>query len=120
MSNEILTEGAHTAEFLLSEGNRQISREQITLAAGAALAAGQILGVITTSGKYTARNPADTGSSATGTATAVAILYSSAPESDEDRPATIIARLAEVAGGALIGLDDTAIAQLAAHYIIVR
>ena len=50
----IQTEAVHTAEFLLSEGNREISREAITVAAGDALPAGQVLGIQTASGHYAA------------------------------------------------------------------
>jgi hypothetical protein len=50
----IQTEAVPTAEFLLSEGNREISREAITVAAGDALPAGQVLGIQTTSGHYAA------------------------------------------------------------------
>lgn len=42
-----LTETNHTAEFLISEGNGSISRESISVIAGDALPAGQVLGKIT-------------------------------------------------------------------------
>ena len=35
-----LVEGTHTGEFLISEGNGQISRERVTIVAGPALVPG--------------------------------------------------------------------------------
>lgn len=71
----IQTEAVHTAEFLLSEGNREISREAITVAAGDALPAGQVLGIQTASGHYAAYSPAATD----GTEVAVGILHAALP-----------------------------------------
>jgi hypothetical protein len=116
----ILTEGAYTAEFLLSEGNGEISREQVILAAGDALPAGQILGVVTASGLYKPHNPSDTGSNATGTAVAAGILYAPAEASDVDRPAVVISRLAEVDAARLSTIAGTAVADLKARNIIIR
>ena len=49
------TEPARPLEFLVSEGNGQISRDQIVLVSGAgALVAGRVLGKVTASGKYKA------------------------------------------------------------------
>lgn len=46
-------EGNHTAEYLLSEGNGSISREEVTVAAAAgAMVSGTVVGKITASGKY--------------------------------------------------------------------
>lgn len=42
-----LTEGRHAGEFIVSEGNGLISREEITVNAGESLVAGQVLGEIT-------------------------------------------------------------------------
>ncbi|MDR0672512.1 MAG: head decoration protein [Zoogloeaceae bacterium] len=120
MSTTILQEGQHTAEFLLSEGNGGISREQVTFAAGDALPPGQLLGVVTASGKYKPYNPADTGGSATGTAVAAGILYAALEGSAGDRAGVVIVRLAEVAGAKLTGLTDAAKADLKTRNIIVR
>jgi hypothetical protein len=111
------TEGLHTAEFLLSEGNGSISREQVTLAAAAAeLAPGTLLGKITASGKYVAYSNA----ASDGSEVAAGVLYAKAPDSAADQKIVIIARQAEVASYALIGLDAPARADLAAIGIIVR
>ncbi|MCO8649016.1 head decoration protein, partial [Burkholderia multivorans] len=52
MSN-VKQQGVLPAEFLVSEGNGQISRERIVVKAGPALPAGQVLGV-TSTGEYAA------------------------------------------------------------------
>jgi hypothetical protein len=112
-----LTEGRHTAEFLLSEANGYQSREQVVLAAAApALSAGTVMGKITASGKYVAYSNA----AVDGSQTAVGILYANAENSAADQKVTIIARNAEVKGVALTGSDAPALVELAAIGIIVR
>jgi hypothetical protein len=112
-----LTEGRHTAEFLLSEANGYRSREKVILAAAAAaLSAGTLLGKITASGKYVAySNVAGDGSQ-----TVAGILYANAPDSAADQNVTIIARDAEVKAAALTGSDAPGLVDLAALGIIVR
>lgn len=112
-----LTEGRHTAEFLLSEANGYQSREQVVLAAAApAMQAGTLLGKITASGKYTAYN----NGAADGTQTVAGILYANAADSAADQKVTIIARNAEVKGTSLTGSDAPGLVDLAALGIIVR
>ncbi len=66
----ILTEGAHTGEFLLSEANGTRSREEISIAATAsAMDAGTLLGKITTAGS----GASVTGSIATTVLTVTAV-----------------------------------------------
>ena len=112
----IQTEAVHTAEFLLSEGNREISREAITVAAGDALPAGQVLGIQTASGHYAAYSPA----AADGTEVAVGILHAALPASADVRNGVAFVRLAEVAAARLTGLDAAAIADLKSRHLIVR
>ncbi|RKT98754.1 head decoration protein [Burkholderia sp. Nafp2/4-1b] len=114
MSN-IKVQGSQTAEFLVSEGNGEISRERITVIAGPALPAGQLLGVIGTGEYAPYNNAADDGSEV-----AVAVLYAPLPASDAPRAATGIVRLAEVAAVRLTGLDATARTDLAERHVIVR
>jgi hypothetical protein len=116
----IVTEGLHTAEFLLSEGSGYISREKITVVAGNALPPGQLLGIVAASGKYAPYNPADTGEGSTGTAVAVGILYAALEKSSTDRSGVAIVRLAEVTGARLTGLDSAASADLKTRNILVR
>ncbi|MCL2076349.1 MAG: head decoration protein [Betaproteobacteria bacterium] len=112
--NQILKEGLYTAEFLLSEGNGQISREGVTVVAGDALEPGQVLGIETASGKYA---PYGSGG---GADIAVGILYSGLPASAEERDGVAVVRLAEVAAARLTGLDGAATADLKTRNIIVR
>jgi hypothetical protein len=120
-----LDEGRHAGEFILSEGNFHISRENVTIDNGADLAAGTVLGKNTASGKYTALDLVSTGGGG-----------GPPPRPETPRPAAaasaevaaaVIARDAEVNGKTLTwpdGISDpdkaTAIAQLAALHIIVR
>lgn len=111
----ILTQGHRTAEFLLSEGNGQRSREAATLAPSpAALPAGQLLATV--GGKHVAYNPDGTD----GSETVTAILYAAASASAADQPVTVIVRDAEVSAERLTGLDEAATAALAAQGVIVR
>jgi hypothetical protein len=112
-----LTEGRHTAEFLLSEANGYQSRESVVLSsAAAALAAGTLLGKITASGKYIAYS----NGAADGSQTVAGILYANAPDSAVDQRVTIIARNAEVKGTSLTGSDAPGLVDMAALGIIVR
>lgn len=111
----ILTQGHRTAEFLLSEGNGQRSREAATLAASAgALPAGQLLATV--GGKHVAYNP----EGLDGSETVTAILYAAASDSAADQAVTVIVRDAEVSAERLTGLDEAAAAALAAQGVIVR
>ena len=119
----VMTEGQHTGEFIVSEGNGSISRETITVLNGRTLDAGAVLGQITASGKYREIDPA----AITGAEVAVAVLFDAVDASGGDAPGIIISRLAEVHGGEVVwptGITDpqkqTAIDQLAAATIIVR
>lgn len=112
-----LVEGKHTGEFLLSEGNGTISREEVTIAAAAgALSAGTVVGKITASGKFVAYNNA----AADGSEVAAGVLYANVADSAADQKAVIYARQAEVITAALTGADAAAIADLAALGIICR
>jgi hypothetical protein len=112
-----LQEGNHTAEFLLSEGNGEISREQVIVAAAAgALVAGTVVGKITASGKYVAYNNAATD----GSQAAAGVLYAAAPDLTVDQKAVIIARQAEVIGSKLAGLDNDGRNDLAGLGIVIR
>ena len=112
-----LIEGKHTAEFLLSEGNGSISREQVTIAASAgAMVPGRVVGKITASGKYAEYNNA----ASDGTEVAAGVLYATVKDSTADQKAVIIARQAEVIESELTGLDANGKADLLALGIICR
>ena len=92
------TEGALPLEFLLSEGNGDISREQVTIVSGTpALKAGRVLGKVTASGKYAAYD----NTLANGTEVAAAILTHDVDASAADTLADTIFRLATVKAAAL-------------------
>lgn len=112
----ILTEKNRAAEFLLSEGNGQISRESITVVAGNELPAGQVVGIITASGKYTIYDNVATD----GSEVAAGILYAPLDTSASDRNGVAIVRMAEVAEARLTGLDTAGKADLKTRNIIVR
>jgi len=117
-----LTEGMHAGEFIASEANGSRSREVVTIDTGD-LVAGQVLGVITASGKYVAFNQ----DAVDGSEVAAAILYDNTDASTADQEAVAIVRDAEVNGNDLTWPSDiedaektAAIAQLAELGVIVR
>lgn len=118
----VLTQGVLPLEFLVSEGNGQISREQVTvaIAGSVALPSGTVLGRVTASGKYVKYDDAGTDD---GRRTAVAVLMTGLPGVNGDARAAVIARNAEVFGAMLnggAGVDANGRADLAAVGIIVR
>ena len=112
----MVTETNHAGEFLLSEGNGNISREEVTVLSGENLVAGQVVGIDTASSKYAAY---DNGA-ADGTETAVGVLYEAVDATGGDQIGTIIARDAEVSSAKLTGSDANGVSDLAALNIIVR
>jgi len=121
----VLTETRHAGEFVLSEGNGNISRDNIVIVSGAGVVrAGTVLGKITASGKYTP-SP-HTG--ADGSQTAVAINLYEVDATSADAAVSAIMRDAEVNANILAyaaSVDDgakkaTKATQLAAVNIIVR
>ena len=112
-----LTQGKFTGEFVLSEGNGSISRDQIVISSTAgALVPGTVLGKVTASGEYVAYN----NTAEDGSEVAAGILYAAAPDSAADQKAVAIVRHAEVQASELTGLDTAARTDLAALGIICR
>lgn len=118
-----MTEALRTGEFILSEANGTISREEITVVSGQDLAAGTVVGKITASGKYTAYDD----DNVDGSQTAAGILYAAVDASGGDAKGVIIARHAEVSTDLLTwaGTNDAGDitagkADLAALDIILR
>lgn len=116
-------ETTHAGEFLISEGNGQISRGDITVLSGEDLAAGTVLAVVTASGKY-AQHDED---GADGTENAAGILFEAVDASGGDAAGVGILRLAEVNAdeiiwpATIIAAEITAaIVELTALNIIVR
>lgn len=94
----VLTETTHTGEFILSEANLNLSRDNITVASGQVLDAGQVIGKITATGKYAVydNNAGD------GTQTAAGILLAYTDASAGDALAVIINKDAEVIADSLV------------------
>lgn len=112
-----LSQGKFTGEFLLSEGNGTISREQVVISSTAgALVPGTVLGKVTATGEYVAYS----NGAADGSEVAAGILYAAAPDSTADQKAVAIVRHAEVQASELTGLDAPARVDLAAVGIICR
>jgi Bacteriophage lambda head decoration protein D len=121
----VLTEGPHTGQFILSEANGILSRDNVTVTVPAhtTLEAGTVLGALSGSGHFV---PYDDASS-DGRETAAAILYA-AVLNDTAIPAdlegVVIDCLAEVRAADLVfgdGVDeDAAIASLAQSFIKAR
>lgn len=121
----VFTEGRHPGEFLLIEGNGQISREAAVIVSGSGvIAPGTVLGKISASGKF-APSPA-TGTD--GSESAVAIALHGCDATSADQKIAIIARSAEVKADSLLfhsTVNDAAkkaakATQLAAVGVIVR
>lgn len=91
-------EPARPFDFLISEANGSLSRDQVTVAAAApAMVPGTVLGKITASGKYSIYNNA----ASDGTEVAAAILCYAADDLAADQIATVITSDAEVADALL-------------------
>lgn len=117
------TEPVRPLEFLITEANGAISREQVTIAAAApAMVAGTVLGRITSGGQWTIY---DNGAS-NGTEVARGILCYDVPDVAGTQQATVIVRHAEVEAASLNwGANDATgitagTADLAAAEILVR
>ncbi len=122
-----LTEGKYTAEFLVSEGEGSISRDDavVTVAAGAKLIPGAVLALVGT--KYVEYDNAGTDGSQTAKAILIAEADNTAGGAPADFNRAVIARMAEVRSADLEWFsgasesDQTAgIADLAAAFIIAR
>jgi hypothetical protein len=118
-----MTEARRTGEFIISEANGTISRDEVTIVSGQNLAVGTVVGKITASGKYTAYDD----DNADGSQTAAGILYAAVDATAGDKKGVIIARHAEVDTSQLVfvGTNDAGDitagkADLAALAIILR
>lgn len=88
-----LSEGRTAGDFLLFEEDNHFSRDVVTIAAGADLEPGTVLGRVTASGKFVAADEA----ASTGEEVAVAVLLTPAKAATTDvTDAIVIARHARV------------------------
>jgi len=112
----IKTESTHAGEFLLSEGNGNISREEVTIKSGEVLAVGAVVGKITSTGKYVAYNDG----ASTGEQVAAGVLYDAVDATGADAKGVIIARLAEVDASLIVGGDTAGNTDLNNALIFLR
>jgi deoxyribose-phosphate aldolase len=128
VTSEILSEGRHAGEFIMSEANGVRSRVEgiLTASEAAALEAGTVLALVDATGHWTEMLP-DSG--ADFVAVSAGILLNNTPVSASTQAITVIVRDAEVNGselewepsGTISGPETVAgIAELAALGIIVR
>jgi len=110
-----LTESLHPGGYLISEGNGDISREVVTLAAGnGVVRAGTVLATLTATGAYVPYDNAGTD----GSETAAAILWEERDTTGGAVNAVVTARTATVNKGELVWAAG--LADLATHTIIAR
>lgn len=99
---ESSTEGARPLAFLLSEANGLLSRDTVTVAAGAGkLEAGTVIGMITASKKYLA-SPNAVVAGSEGAETATAVLAYPVDATDADVEAVVVNKDAEAKAPMLV------------------
>lgn len=113
----------HAGGFVVSEANGWRSRDRISIASGAIVRPGEVLGKQTATGHYVAWNP----SAVDGTETASAIAYGHIDATAAVTPGPAVVRDAEVSAANLVWPSDAtdpqkaaATADLAAIGIIAR
>lgn len=117
-----LTEKNYQGDLILFEEDKDFSRELVTIAAGADLTVGAVLGKITASDKYAHSAPA----AVDGSQAPVAVLIEDADAATADVQAVALVRHARVRRSALnfeatidtVGERNTAVAALQAIGII--
>lgn len=88
----VLTEPITLGDWLIMEGEKRYSRDEVTLLTGKKYVSGEVLGIVTASGKHTSFNQ----DGADGTESAVAVLMDDVDATDADQPGVVIARHAQV------------------------
>jgi len=117
------TEGRYTADYILTEGNGSISRDNVIFVQGGEYGPAVVLGQITANEKF---KPLDVTAN-DGSQIAAAINYARVDATNSDVEGVISARESELIGPQLIwpdGITDaqktTAISQLQSRTLIVR
>lgn len=115
--------GRETADYILTEGNGSISREEIVFAQSGVIEPGTVLGQVTATKKYAVLDVAETD----GSQVAVAVNYARIDATNGDVAGVISARDSELKKDQLIwpaGITEpqkaAAIAQLEVKHLIVR
>lgn len=93
-----LTEGNYQGDLIRYEADNRYSREEITVASGADLKIGSVLGKITASGKYVISLPG----ASDGSQTPAAVLVTFAAAATADAKAVALVREAKLNRSALI------------------
>lgn len=117
------TQTNRASEFIISECG-SICYEQITVVSGQNLKAGEVVGIITASGKVASYD----NDAVDGKEIAVGLIYEDCDATAGDTQATILTRLAEVSKDKIIwgaavttqAEKDAAYADLNARFVIVR
>lgn len=113
----ILNSVPRVEEFVLSEANGFLSRDEVTVTLGvAAIKSGTVMSKLTATGKWVPYDDVGTD----GTEAASGILYTGLPAGTGDVKAVMFVRDCEVVRAALTGLNANGEADLAAKGIIVR
>lgn len=117
-----IVEGVHSGEWLISDGDGQISRDVgiVTTVVDTAIKNGTVLGQITASKKYV---PHNNGASDGSQIAAAILLYDIPAGAGGDVKATLYTRHSEVWGAMLnqgAGVGADVVTELAAKNIIVR
>ena len=119
----LLTETGHAGEGISSQGNGNISFDEITVLSGQDLQPMTVVGKVTASGKYVILAPA----AVDGSQLAAGLIFDRVDATGGDKIATLIARLCEITEGEVVwpaGITGpqkaTATAQLAALFLIIR
>jgi len=106
-----LTEPTTFGDWLVMEGDKRYSRDDVTLLTGKKYVSGEVLALVTASGKYTSFNQ-DAEEPVTGTEIAVAVLMGDVDATSSDMPGVIIARHAQVVKGQLTWPADIEAAEI--------
>lgn len=110
------TEQTHAGQFILSLGNNNISLDNLVLAAGNVVDAGQVLGKLTSGGKLAPYN----NSLSDGTQAAIGISLRYVDASDADAVIAVVVRSAEVKADELNWLSGTSDGDKSAAYVDLK
>lgn len=106
-----LAELLNFGDWLVMEGEKRYSRDDVTLLAGKKYVSGEVLALIAASDKYTSFNQ-DAEDPVTGSEVAVAVLMDDVDATDADMSGVIIARHAQVLKKNLTWPDDIEAAEI--------
>jgi hypothetical protein len=103
-----LTEQQTFGDWLVMEGEKRYSRDTVTLLVGKEYKSGEVIGIVTASGKHTSYNQ----DGVDGTETAVGVLMDDADAAAADVEGVVIVRHAQVLSSALVWPSDIEAAEI--------